>query len=221
MKRRYRQIAIGKLMPNIHNLTDPPLGGTETERASLAFELLLHGKWRLQILSVMCLGPVRLGQLSRRIPGASKKVLAQNLRKLEADGIVVRTDFSNVVLHVEYDFNPEFRDSVCDVLNQLSAWGDQYVRWSATNAKEASWDGQATQIPAIAPPKLAKSADQSELKPQSREQNALPYVTDVLDKVEHMQFSERDSVKVLAVLKNTPPPNAKLPTADRARKRRR
>jgi DNA-binding HxlR family transcriptional regulator len=45
-------------------------------------------------------GPIRLGQLARTIPRASKKVLTQNLRDLEAAGIIMRTDFSNVVLHI-------------------------------------------------------------------------------------------------------------------------
>ncbi|MGH8398962.1 MAG: winged helix-turn-helix transcriptional regulator [Gammaproteobacteria bacterium] len=99
-------------MLNIRNIDSRLMNIAEIEPASIAFELLLQGKWRLQILLVMCSGPVRLGRLARVIPGASKKVLTQNLRKLEADGIVVRTDFSNVVLHVENDLHPDLRDSV-------------------------------------------------------------------------------------------------------------
>lgn len=104
------------------------------ERVSLTHELLLQGKWKLQILCSMCAGPVRLGQLARLVPGASKKMLTQNLRKLEADGIVLRTDLSDVVLHVEYDLNPVLRDSIADILNQLAKWSDEYVRWSMAKA---------------------------------------------------------------------------------------
>jgi DNA-binding HxlR family transcriptional regulator len=39
-------------------------------------------------------GPIRLAQLARIVPGASKQMLTQNLRKLEADGIVVRKDLT-------------------------------------------------------------------------------------------------------------------------------
>jgi DNA-binding HxlR family transcriptional regulator len=85
-------------------------------RASLAFELLFQGKWKVEILCAMRSGPVRLGQLARLIPGASKKMLTQNLRKLEADGIVVRRDLSDLVLHIEYDLNAQTREMVNDLL---------------------------------------------------------------------------------------------------------
>lgn len=209
------------LMLNIHNIDSRTLDLAEVERASLAFELLLQGKWKLQILSVMCSGPVRLGQLARLIPGASKKVLTQNLRKLEADGIVVRTDFSNVVLHVEYDLSPDLRDSVCRLLNELDAWGDQYVRWSTTDPQVPRQGRHPSGIPRIAPPKTVKSAHQSEPEPLSRGQNALHYATDVIGEAEHMQLSEGDSVKVLSLVENPPAPNAKLQAAARTRQRRR
>jgi DNA-binding HxlR family transcriptional regulator len=70
--------------------------------AALAIEVL-QGKWRIQILCVMREGPVRLGQLGRRIPSASKKVLTENLRNLESAGLIVRTDMSRQVRHLEYD----------------------------------------------------------------------------------------------------------------------
>lgn len=131
------------LMLKSYNFDNRALSATTAERASLACELLLQGKWKLQILSFMCSGPVRLGQLARLIPGASKKVITQNLRKLEADGVVVRSDFSDVVLHVEYDLSPNFRDSVANLLDQLGKWGSQYVLWSTTTAQVAT---QASEI---------------------------------------------------------------------------
>jgi DNA-binding HxlR family transcriptional regulator len=80
----------------------------------------------------MRFGPVRVGQLSRLIPAASKKMLAQNLRRLEADGIVVRRDLSEIVLHVEYDFNPEAREQACSLLDHLAQWGRLYATSRAT-----------------------------------------------------------------------------------------
>jgi HxlR-like helix-turn-helix len=68
-------------------------------RAGLTIEILFQGKWKAQILCAMRSGPIRLGQLARIVPGASKKMLTQNLRKLEADGIVVRKDLTDLVLH--------------------------------------------------------------------------------------------------------------------------
>ena len=96
--------------------------------ASYTADILLHGKWRVEILCVLCSGPVRLGQLARAIPRASKKVLTQNLRDLEVAGIVVRKDFSDLVLHVEYDLNEDLRESVLGIIGHLSRWGEAYLR---------------------------------------------------------------------------------------------
>ncbi|MFC6645523.1 winged helix-turn-helix transcriptional regulator [Granulicella cerasi] len=96
-------------------------------RAQLMSDILLQGKWRIQILCALREGPVRIGQLGRMIPGASKKVLSQNLRSLEADGIVTRTDMSDLILHVEYALNEDVRELVCDVLDLLSETGAKYL----------------------------------------------------------------------------------------------
>jgi DNA-binding HxlR family transcriptional regulator len=84
---------------------------------------LLQGKWRLQILCAMRTGPVRLGQLTRLIPSASKKTLRASLKSLELAGIVVRHDMSDTVLHVEYDFEDDLRAVVCSLLDHLADWG--------------------------------------------------------------------------------------------------
>jgi DNA-binding HxlR family transcriptional regulator len=79
-------------------------------RAGLTIEILFQGKWKAQILCAMRSGPIRLGQLARIVPGASKKMLTQNLRKLEADGIVVRKDLTDLVLHIEYELDESVRE---------------------------------------------------------------------------------------------------------------
>ncbi len=94
--------------------------------ANLTAEILLQGKWQVHVLCALRGGPVRIGQLGRRIPGASKKVLAQNLRRLEAQGIVVRRDLSDLVLHVEYELRDEVRDSVGDLMDHLVRWGADF-----------------------------------------------------------------------------------------------
>lgn len=81
---------------------------------------LLQGKWTVQILCVMRERPVRLGQLRRLIPGASKKALTANLRSLEAEGIVVRRDLSSSVLHVEYEISEAARGSLFNLLDHLA-----------------------------------------------------------------------------------------------------
>jgi DNA-binding HxlR family transcriptional regulator len=95
--------------------------------ASFTADTLCHGKWRINIICAMRSGPVRLGQLARMIPKASKKVLTQNLRVLEAAGIVTRRDLSDVVLHIEYELNPDIKGSVLGLLDHLAQWGEAYL----------------------------------------------------------------------------------------------
>lgn len=72
-------------------------------------------------------GPVRLGQLRRLIPCASKKVLVQQLHELEKDGIIVRTDFGGKIKHVEYTISTPFGKAVVNLLGLLSDWGVRYA----------------------------------------------------------------------------------------------
>ena len=68
--------------------------------------------------------PVRLSQLTRLLPSASKKALRATLRDLERAQIVVRSDMSDTVLHVEYDFADDMRVAICALLDDLANWGD-------------------------------------------------------------------------------------------------
>jgi DNA-binding HxlR family transcriptional regulator len=96
-------------------------------RAGLTIEILFQGKWKAQILCAMRSGPIRLGQLARIVPGASKKMLTQNLRKLEADGIVVRKDLTDLVLHIKYELDESTREGVCALLDHLAKWGGLHL----------------------------------------------------------------------------------------------
>jgi DNA-binding HxlR family transcriptional regulator len=103
-------------------------------RASLV-AALLRGKWTLQILCAMRTEPVRLGRLTRLLPRASKKTLRSSLRHLELAKIVVRRDLSDSVLHVEYGFEEEMKQTVCDLLDHLAQWGEMIETNERTHAK--------------------------------------------------------------------------------------
>jgi DNA-binding HxlR family transcriptional regulator len=91
-------------------------------------------------------GPIRLGQLGRLIPSASKKVLAENLRKLKSSGLIVRTDLSSHVLRVEYALAERFKASTHELLGYLSAWGQAYKEeTSNTQSSHASSDDGRSQ----------------------------------------------------------------------------
>ena len=84
---------------------------------------LLEGKWTVQVLCAMRAHPVRLSELKREIPLASKKGLTASLRSLEAAQIIFRRDLSQSVLHVEYELAEEMREPLAMLLDQLAEWG--------------------------------------------------------------------------------------------------
>jgi DNA-binding HxlR family transcriptional regulator len=87
---------------------------------------LLQGKWTVQILCAMRGGPVRLSELKRAIPPASKKALTANLRSLEAARVVLRRDLSSSVLHVEYELADAMRYPLVALLDHLAEWAELY-----------------------------------------------------------------------------------------------
>ncbi|WP_433973019.1 winged helix-turn-helix transcriptional regulator [Tunturiibacter lichenicola] len=99
---------------------------TEYSCAAASAIELLQGKWRIQILCVMRKGPVRLGRLGRMIPSASKKVLTENLRKLESAGLISRTDLGGQIRHVEYDLVEPVKLGTYQLLDSLAQWQTVY-----------------------------------------------------------------------------------------------
>jgi DNA-binding HxlR family transcriptional regulator len=99
--------------------------GEEHQSVQLAIALI-HGKWKIGILSSLQVGPVRLSQLRRMFPQASKKMLAQQLREMERDGLIIRTDLSGRLRHVEYSLSDSGGVAVLQLINTLTEWGSQY-----------------------------------------------------------------------------------------------
>lgn len=85
---------------------------------------VLEGRWKLVILFQLFGGNVRrFSELERAIPGISQKMLIQQLRQLEADGVVVRTTYPVVPPKVEYQLT-EWGQSLCPVLDNLLTWAE-------------------------------------------------------------------------------------------------
>ena len=83
---------------------------------------LINGKWKQMILKELSQGPVRYGQLGARIPSVSSKVLTQQLREMERDGLIVRTVFAEIPPRVEYSL-AEMGASIFTVFKELRRWG--------------------------------------------------------------------------------------------------
>lgn len=83
---------------------------------------VIGGKWKVLILWELSERPHRFGELRRELPGVTEKVLAAQLREMEADGIVHREAYDEVPPRVEYSLTPAGA-SLNDALGPLGAWG--------------------------------------------------------------------------------------------------
>ena len=63
---------------------------------------LIGNKWKLLIMRELLTGTKRFNEIHRLVGGISQKVLTENLRKMESDGIVKREVFPEVPPRVEY-----------------------------------------------------------------------------------------------------------------------
>lgn len=110
------------------NSAPPPQGqGRKYTRETAAIGVekvikLLDGRWKLLILFQLFGGRVlRFSDLERAIPAVSQKMLIQQLRKLENDGIVKRLVYPEVPPRVEYSLT-EWGQDLCPVLDALLNW---------------------------------------------------------------------------------------------------
>jgi DNA-binding HxlR family transcriptional regulator len=106
------------------------------EECSAQFAInLIHGKWKTRILSRLQHGPTRLSELRRMFPEASKKMLAQHLRELEKDGLVIRTDLSGRVRHVEYSLSHSLGFAALHLIGTLAEWGREYLPYMVSESE--------------------------------------------------------------------------------------
>jgi DNA-binding HxlR family transcriptional regulator len=88
---------------------------------------VIGGKWKVVILCWLKQGVHRFGELRRRIPGVSERVLTQQLRELERDGIVHRQVYPEVPPKVEYSLTP-FGDTLRPIMSMLHKWGETHMK---------------------------------------------------------------------------------------------
>lgn len=106
---------------------------------------VLGGKWKLIILFYLLQAPRRNGELRRLIPPITQKMLTQQLRELEADGIVSRTVVEQVPPKVVYDVVPAERAGLEPLLRALCDWG--IARAHATGATIDALPSSTTATP--------------------------------------------------------------------------
>ncbi len=91
----------------------------------------LDGKWTVGILLALRKGPVRLAELRRLIPTATKKMLIESLRRLEHRGLVEREDLSTKMKHVEYKIPQEISEQIFIIVDGLASVEIQLRRTEA------------------------------------------------------------------------------------------
>jgi DNA-binding HxlR family transcriptional regulator len=96
---------------------------------------LIGNKWKLLIIRNLLVGPVRFNELKKGLPGISQKVLTDNLRSLESNGLVARTVYEEVPPKVEYSLTPMGR-SLQPLFDRMTDWGNSYKAFLAEQSEE-------------------------------------------------------------------------------------
>lgn len=98
---------------------------------------LIGGKWKGLILWHLCQKTLRFSQLRRRIPGVTQKMLTQQLRELERDGLVHREVYAEVPPRVEYSMTAK-GDTLKPLLQEMCGWGQEYLARASTPVGSSS-----------------------------------------------------------------------------------
>lgn len=94
-----------------------------TEACPLQHALeMIGGKWKLPILCALTSdGSTRYNDLKRKLKGISNTMLAKSLKELEEDGLVIRTEYMEVPIRVEYTITEKAK-ALSPILVQLAQW---------------------------------------------------------------------------------------------------
>ncbi|MBL4639451.1 MAG: helix-turn-helix transcriptional regulator [Kordiimonadaceae bacterium] len=85
---------------------------------------VIGGKWKGTILWHLKDGPVRFNALTRKLQGASKKMITQRLKELEAAGLITRTVICTKPFAVTYETTEEGRGTL-HILEALKVWAEE------------------------------------------------------------------------------------------------
>lgn len=86
---------------------------------------LIGNKWKLLIIRNLRSRAWRFNELKKDLDGISQKVLTDNLRAMEEDGIITRTVYPEVPPRVEYALS-ELGETMRPILDSMEQWGIEY-----------------------------------------------------------------------------------------------
>ena len=88
---------------------------------------VLYGKWKIHLIHHISQGTKRPGELQRKIPEATRRVLNVQLNQLEEHELISKTIYAELPPRVEYSLT-EFGQSVVPVIMALGKWGDDHQK---------------------------------------------------------------------------------------------
>lgn len=91
---------------------------------------VIGSKWKLLIMRNLLARPWRFNELKKDLEGISQKVLTDSLRSMEADGIITRTVYPEVLPRVEYALS-ELGESMRPIIKAMEIWGTEYKKGNA------------------------------------------------------------------------------------------
>lgn len=89
---------------------------------------LIQGKWAVLILHYLNEGTVRFNELQRRMPKITHATLSVQLKQLEADRLIIRTEYPQIPPKVEYSLS-EMGKKFRKVLDSIEIWGKEYIEY--------------------------------------------------------------------------------------------
>lgn len=98
---------------------------------------ILGGKWKALIVCQLMPGPKRTSELERLIPDISQKVLIQQLRELERDGIVGRKNYHQMPPRVEYHVT-DYGKTANRIIDVMCSWGRENIRIRKSRGEDIS-----------------------------------------------------------------------------------
>ncbi|MCL4270412.1 MAG: helix-turn-helix transcriptional regulator [Anaerolineales bacterium] len=88
---------------------------------------LIGGRWKIVILSRLMHGTRRYGEIKHSISNITEKMLIQQLRQLEEDGLIERKQYPEVPPRVEYSLTKKGKTLV-PIFQKIGDWGREHLR---------------------------------------------------------------------------------------------
>lgn len=87
---------------------------------------LIGGRWKSIILFLLSDHTRRFGEIAARMPSISRKVLTEQLKELEADGLINRIKYKEIPPRVEYSLT-DLGQSLRPILKDMATWGQEMI----------------------------------------------------------------------------------------------